>query len=108
MKISDLRKVSGIGEKTIERVKNMIREKQDDAYVSEYDEGIHLDINKIYQGDCLELMNGIPDKSVDMVLCDLPYGTTSCSWDTIIPFDKLWKQYERIIKDDGAIVLTAS
>lgn len=50
-------------------------------------------------------MNGIPDKSIDMILCDLPYGTTQCKWDTVIPFDKLWKQYKRIIKDNGVIVL---
>ena len=59
----------------------------------------------IKQGDCLELMKEIPDKSVDMILCDLPYGTTKNKWDNIIPFDTLWKQYERIIKDNGAIVL---
>ena len=64
-------------------------------------------INTVLHGDCLELMQGIPDKSVDMVLCDLPYGTTACKWDVIIPFDKLWQQYERVIKDNGAIVLTA-
>ena len=63
---------------------------------------------EILLGDCLELMKDIPNGSVDMILCDLPYGTTACKWDTIIPFDKLWEQYERIIKDDGAIVLTAS
>ncbi len=56
-------------------------------------------------GDCLELMKDIPDKSIDMILCDLPYGTTQCKWDLIIPFDKLWEQYNRIIKDNGAIVL---
>jgi site-specific DNA-methyltransferase (adenine-specific) len=67
-----------------------------------------LEINRIHQGDCLELMKQIDDKSVDMILCDLPYGTTACKWDTIIPFDKLWEQYKRIIKDNGAIVLTAS
>jgi len=67
-----------------------------------------LETNKIYQGDCLELMKQIEDKSVDMILCDLPYGTTACKWDTIIPFDKLWEQYERIIKPNGAIVLTSS
>ena len=60
------------------------------------------------KGDCLELMKEIPDGSVDMILCDLPYGTTSCKWDTIIPFEPLWEQYNRIIKDNGAIVLTAS
>ncbi|MDD3668175.1 MAG: site-specific DNA-methyltransferase [Bacteroidales bacterium] len=53
-------------------------------------------------------MKNIPDKSVDMILCDLPYGTTACKWDTIIPFEPLWEQYERVIKDNGAIVLTAS
>ena len=60
---------------------------------------------EIYQGDCLELMKDIPDKSIDMILCDLPYGTTACKWDVVIPFDKLWEQYNRIIKDKGAIVL---
>lgn len=53
-------------------------------------------------------MQRIPDKSIDMILCDLPYGTTSCKWDTIIPFELLWEQYNRVIKDAGAIVLTAS
>jgi len=67
-----------------------------------------LEINKIHQGDCLELMKQIEDKSVDMILCDLPYGTTACKWDTIIPFKPLWEQYERIIKDKGVIVITAS
>ena len=64
--------------------------------------------DKILQGDCLELMKDIPNGSIDMILCDLPYGTTNCKWDIIIPFDKLWEQYERIIKPNGAIVLTAS
>ena len=59
----------------------------------------------IKQGDCLELMKEIPDKSIDMILCDLPYGTTKNKWDSVIPLNKLWKQYERIIKDNGAIVL---
>ncbi len=68
----------------------------------------NLEINKIHLGDCLELMKDIPNGSIDMILCDLPYGTTACKWDTIIPFDKLWEQYERIIKPHGAIVLTAS
>lgn len=53
-------------------------------------------------------MPKIPDKSIDMILCDLPYGTTACKWDTIIPFEPLWEQYKRVIKDNGAIVLTAS
>lgn len=67
-----------------------------------------LEINKIYNGDCLEVMKLVDDKSIDMILCDLPYGTTACKWDTIIPFEPLWEQYKRIIKDNGAIVLTAS
>jgi len=67
-----------------------------------------MEINKIICGDCLDIMPDIPDKSIDMILCDLPYGTTVCKWDTIIPFEPLWKQYKRIIKDNGAIVLTAS
>ena len=62
---------------------------------------------ELIQGDCLEKMKDIPDKSIDMILCDLPYGTTACKWDTVIPFDKLWVEYERIIKNNGAIVLTA-
>ena len=64
-------------------------------------------INKVHLGDCLELMKAIPSGSIDMILCDLPYGTTQNKWDTIIPFDKLWEQYERIIKQNGAIVLTS-
>ncbi len=63
--------------------------------------------NKIIEGDCLEIMKDIPDKSINMILCDLPYGTTQNEWDSVIHLDKLWKQYERIIKDNGAIVLTA-
>ena len=59
-------------------------------------------------GDCLELMKDIPDGSVDMILCDLPYGTTACKWDSIIPLEELWKWYCRIIKDDGAIILFGS
>ena len=60
---------------------------------------------ELWQGNCLELMKNIPDKSVDMILCDLPYGTTKCSWDIIIPFDKLWEQYDRITKDNAPILL---
>ena len=60
------------------------------------------------QGNCLELMSRIKDKSVDMIFCDLPYGTTRNAWDSVLPLDLLWAQYERIIKDNGAIVLTPS
>lgn len=66
-----------------------------------------IELNTIYNEDCLEGMKRIPDKSVDMILCDLPYGTTRNKWDSVIPLDELWTQYDRIIKDNGAIVLTA-
>jgi len=67
---------------------------------------------KLYQGDCLEILKDIPDGSVDMILCDLPYGVLnrdnpSAKWDNIIPLDLLWREYERIVKEDGAIVLFA-
>lgn len=62
----------------------------------------------LHNGDCLEIMPQIPDGSIDAIICDLPYGTTACKWDTIIPLDALWAQYKRIIKRNGAIVLTAS
>jgi site-specific DNA-methyltransferase (adenine-specific) len=68
-----------------------------------------MDINKTYLGDCLELMpKYIEDKSINMIFCDLPYGTTQNKWDSVIPLDKLWSEYERVIKDNGAIVLTAA
>lgn len=60
---------------------------------------------KLLQGDCLELMKDIKDKSIDMILCDLPYGTTHCKWDNVIPFKPLWEQYSRVIKDNGVICL---
>ena len=66
-----------------------------------------IELNRIYNEDCLEGMRRIPDKSVDMILADLPYGTTRNKWDSIIPLDSLWEQYNRVIKDNGAIVLTA-
>ena len=64
-----------------------------------------METNKIYLGNCLELMPEIETGSIDMILCDLPYGTTACKWDTIIPFEPLWEQYKRIIKPNGSIVL---
>lgn len=63
---------------------------------------------KLKQGNCLEIMPQIPSGSVDMILCDLPYGTTACKWDTVIPFEPLWAEYKRIIKKNGAIVLFGS
>lgn len=67
-----------------------------------------MSIIKLYHGDCLIEMNKIADKSVDMILCDLPYGVTQNKWDSIIPFDKMWEQYNRIIKDNHAIILFGS
>lgn len=63
---------------------------------------------ELLHGDCLEVMKSIPDKSVDAIICDLPYGTTACKWDSVIPFEPLWEQYKRLIKDNGAIVLFGS
>ena len=63
---------------------------------------------ELYNGDCLEIMKSIPDHSVDMVLCDLPYGTVACAWDCVIPFDKLWEQYNRIIKKNSVVCLFGS
>ncbi|MCP4054725.1 MAG: site-specific DNA-methyltransferase [Mesoflavibacter sp.] len=68
-----------------------------------------MKINEIYKGDCLELMpKFVESKSVDMIFCDLPYGTTQNKWDSVIPLDRLWSEYKRIIKDNGVIVLTAA
>lgn len=67
----------------------------------------NISLNSIIQGDCLEVMKGIPPSSIDMILCDLPYGTTRNKWDSIIPLDNLWEQYLRITKPNGVIVLTA-
>ena len=63
---------------------------------------------KLYEADCFDVFPSIEDKSIDMILCDLPYGTTACKWDTPLPLDDLWHEYKRVIKDNGAIVLTAS
>ena len=63
--------------------------------------------NTLFEGDCLEIMRQFPDNSVDMVLCDLPYGTTQNKWDSVIDLELLWKEYNRIVKKDGAIVLTS-
>ncbi len=64
-----------------------------------------MELDKIYNEDCIERMKRVPDKSIDAIICDLPYGTTQCSWDVIIPLKPLWEQYRRIIKDNGTIVL---
>jgi site-specific DNA-methyltransferase (adenine-specific)/modification methylase len=66
-----------------------------------------IELNRVYEEDCLIGMKKIRDRSIDMILCDLPYGTTQNKWDSVIPLDKLWKEYNRVIKDNGAIVLTS-
>lgn len=67
-----------------------------------------MKVNEIYKGDCLELIpKFVDDKSIDMIFCDLPYGTTNCRWDSIIDLPKLWCEYERVIKDNGVILLFA-
>jgi len=106
IRVSDLSKVKGIGKKTIQRVKDTLL--HDDTYKSKYDPSIHLEINKIHHGDCLDLMNGIPDGSIDMILCDLPYGLIACGWDKSIPASKMWNCYNRIVKDNGVVVLFSS
>jgi site-specific DNA-methyltransferase (adenine-specific) len=65
-------------------------------------------MQEVWLGDCLELMKKIPDKSVDMILCDLPYGTSRCKWDVLIPFEPLWEQYNRVCKPNAAMVFTAT
>ena len=67
-----------------------------------------MKIDNIYNMDCLEGMKQIPDGTIDAVICDLPYGTTACAWDSVIPFDKLWEQYARVVRYNGAIILFAS
>lgn len=69
---------------------------------------MHIGNGQFLRGDCLELMREIPDGSVDMILCDLPYGTTACGWDSVIPFEPLWEQYWRICKPNAAVVLTSA
>lgn len=71
-------------------------------------ESVIKDHYSLFRGDCLEVMKVIKDHSIDFVLCDPPYGTTSCNWDTVIPFDLLWEQYHRICKSDCAICLFGS
>jgi site-specific DNA-methyltransferase (adenine-specific) len=63
-------------------------------------------LDNLLEGDCLDAMQRLPDKSIDMVLCDLPYGTTQNKWDSVIPLDRLWAEYGRVVKDDGVVALT--
>lgn len=91
-----LRKNLGVGET---KTKPKTRVKSNERAISSF-------INQVIEGDCLDVMKKIPAKSIDMILCDLPYGTTQNHWDSIIPTDQLWNHYERIIKDNGVVALT--
>ena len=71
-------------------------------------DGLERGMTNLVHGDCLIKMYDIPDKSIDLILCDMPYGTTACKWDSVLPLDMLWYHYKRIVKDNAAIVLTAS
>ncbi len=75
--------------------------------IDEQSKNIDSFVNSIIQGDCLEVMKHFPDDSIDMVLCDLPYGTTQNKWDSVIPLNELWLEYRRVVKRNGAIVLTS-
>ncbi len=87
--------------------KNIFAEEEIDTNNNLKEKPISHFANDVIEGDCLGVMRKIPSKSIDMILCDLPYGTTQNSWDSLIPLDRLWEQYERIIKDQGVIALTA-
>ena len=86
--------------------KNLGTEEVEAKTVKSNERAISNFINQVIMGDCLEVMGKIPSKSIDMILCDLPYGTTQNHWDSVIPTDQLWSHYERIIKDKGVIALT--
>jgi DNA modification methylase len=77
-------------------------------YIENFESLETIPPNSLILGDCLEVMKKIESKSIQLILCDLPYGTTACAWDVIIPFEPLWKEYKRILKDNGTIALTAS
>lgn len=72
-----------------------------------YENNIEYYRNRVFQDDCLNVLPNIPERSIDMILCDLPYGTTQNKWDSVIDLEKLWREYKRIIKDNGVIVLTS-
>lgn len=94
---------------TEKAIRHLEQSSQYSNFLSAIKPRVPIEINKVHKSDCIG-KNGmclIPDKSIDMILSDIPYGTTENSWDSVIPLNKLWEQYLRIIKDNGAIVLTA-
>ena len=109
--INQLRAVKGIGEKTIRRiVEQYSRDDELGSPIAPAPSRLdyHNNVLSLYYGDCLERMRGIPDNSVDMVLSDPPYQTTALKWDSHIPFEPMWAQIKRVVKDDSAIVMTSS
>mgnify|MGYP001298692853 CR=1 FL=1 len=110
--IETLRKTKGIGKKTLARIiEEHMKDNQIKSFVSSYNKEYGLDVSQqtnLINGDMIEELNKVPDKSVNLILTDLPYGTTACSWDQIIPFEILWSHYKRIITDDGVIALFGS
>lgn len=102
LKINSLRRFDGKSILEFISGESRAKQQQDNEHTS-----IGNFANKIIKGDCLKIMPLLPDRSIDMILCDLPYGTTQNNWDSIIPLDKLWQEYERIIKTNGVIALTA-
>lgn len=107
--INDLYGVKGIGDKTIERIKEQFREKKQSKAVKNFDP-IKIDNAELYYGDCLDVMDYLIDKNikVDAIITDPPYGTTACKWDSVIPFDEMWGRLNKLIKQNGAIVLFGS
>lgn len=106
IEVNKLRNIPGIGPKTMSRVKE---ELSSVSHRSEFNASKPIRPNSVVLGDCLDKMNGLPDNSVDMVLSDPPYGVTARNkWDTPIDLDHLWKHVRRVVKPDGAIVLTAA
>lgn len=102
VEIDDLRKVPGVGKKTISKAKDIFK---DNDYLCEYNEDIHIKENSINYGDCLKLLNGIKDNRIDLIISDLPYGDTNNSWDSIINLDNLWNQYLRVGKKSTPVLL---
>ena len=103
--LETLRNIKGIGKKTLENIINEQTKINSGDFLNKYLPELHINSSSLIHGDMFEKMNGIPDKSIDMILTDLPYGTTQNKWDSVIPLDKVWQQYNRVIKDNGVIVL---
>ena len=110
--IETLKRTKGIGDKTLERIIEQHKIDHDIVPAPDYEPSekyrVHEQDMNLWLGDCIDLMKHIPTDSVDMVFCDLPYGTTQNNWDNVIPWEPLWEHYQRVVKDNGAIILTGS